>query len=52
MLPEAQLHAAPQLHAGPQAQLASCEADAEAWLQLQDLVSNSLVIGASLAVRI
>ena len=56
--PEAQSHAvpqlqsAPQLHPGPQAQLSSREAHAQVWLQLQDLVSNSFVIGASLAVRI
>jgi len=56
--PEAQSHAAPQLqsvaqwHSGPQAQLSSREAHAQVWLPLQDLVSNSFVIGASLAVRI
>jgi hypothetical protein len=57
-LPEAHSHAAPQLqpepqlHSGPQAQLSSREAHAQVWLQLQDWVSNSFVIGASLAVRI
>ena len=52
VLPEAHSHVAPQLHSGPQAQLSSREAHAEVWLQLQDLVSVSFVIGASLAVRI
>jgi hypothetical protein len=58
VLPEAhshsapQLQSAPQLHCGPQAQLSSREAHAQVSLQLQDLVSNSFVIGVSLAVRI
>ena len=47
-----QLQSAPQLHSGPQEQLSSREVHAQVWLQLQDLVSNSFVIGASLAVRI
>jgi hypothetical protein len=51
-LPESHSHAAPQLQSAPHEQLSSRGAHAQIALEWQDVVANSFVIGASLAVRI